>query len=527
MKKKLLLLPAMAFSLLSQSQSWSLTGNAGTKPTTNFLGTTDKQPLRFRINNIWAGELNPSTGNISLGLRAGIGNTTGFSNVGIGTDALKINTTKSNLVAIGDSALFNNNLGYFNTAIGSKTLYSNTYGIYNTAVGYQALYANTGSLNTSTGVNALRNNISGSDNTANGVSALLSNTSGGYNAAFGEGALYYNTTGNYNVALGPYAMIDNTYGTNNVAVGTRALAQTLGSQYNTAVGYNAGISYDLGYNNTILGANCGGSFAGQYNMVAIGQGVVCPDNSMARIGNSATWSIGGYAGWSNFSDGRFKKDIKEEVKGLDFIMKLRPVVYHLDVTALSKQLKENQGEAWNAQMKTAMAEKEKIQLTGFVAQEVEQAAKETDFDFSGVDKPKTKDGLYALRYAEFVVPLVKAMQEQQQMIKDLQAKVETLQQQADITILLRESVTNDKISTYPDPAGNTMTVSITTQQAGNGMLQLYDSGGKLVRQLNIEVHTGVNTVPMSLPGMAAGYYTIKLDWGNSMHKQISFVKAGQ
>lgn len=41
---------------------------------------------------------------------------------------------------------------------------------------------------------------------------------------------------------------------------------------------------------------------------------------------------------------------------------------------------------------------------------------------SGVDKPKNKDDYYGLRYAEFVVPIIKAMQEQQQMI-DKQNKV--------------------------------------------------------------------------------------------------------
>src|SRR5436190_2983815 len=171
-------------------------------------------------------------------------------------------------------------------------------------------------------------------------------------------------------------------------------------------------------------------------MVAVCQGVVCPDNSTARIGNSATWSIGGWADWSNFSDGRYKKDVQQNVKGLEFIMKLRPITYRLDLNALSKIMKENNGQEWNKQMKTAISDKEKMVLTGFVAQEVEQAAKESDFDFSGVDKPRREDGLYALRYAEFVVPLVKAMQEQQQSIKELQDKVEKLQ--TDIAIVIRE-----------------------------------------------------------------------------------------
>jgi hypothetical protein len=42
---------------------------------------------------------------------------------------------------------------------------------------------------------------------------------------------------------------------------------------------------------------------------------------------------------------------------------------------------------------------------------LEAAARKLNYDFSGVDKPKTEGGLYGLRYAEFVVPLVKAVQE--------------------------------------------------------------------------------------------------------------------
>ena len=53
----------------------------------------------------------------------------------------------------------------------------------------------------------------------------------------------------------------------------------------------------------------------------------------------------------------------------------------------------------------------KIVYNGFMAQEVEAAARKLNYDFSGIDKPQTKDGLYGLRYAEFVVPLVKAVQE--------------------------------------------------------------------------------------------------------------------
>lgn len=46
----LFVLQAAALPLLAQN--WSLTGNAGTNPATNFIGTTDNTPLLFRSNNI-------------------------------------------------------------------------------------------------------------------------------------------------------------------------------------------------------------------------------------------------------------------------------------------------------------------------------------------------------------------------------------------------------------------------------------------------------------------------------------------
>ena len=56
-------------------------------------------------------------------------------------------------------------------------------------------------------------------------------------------------------------------------------------------------------------------------------------------------------------------------------------------------------------------------MTGFIAQEVEKAAHEVNYNFSGVGKPKDENGIYSLRYSEFVVPLVKAVQEQQKIIR--------------------------------------------------------------------------------------------------------------
>ncbi len=57
------------------------------------------------------------------------------------------------------------------------------------------------------------------------------------------------------------------------------------------------------------------------------------------------------------------------------------------------------------------------------------AAQKTGYSFSGVNKPKSENGLYSLRYAEFVVPLVKAVQEQQVQISDQQKLIESMKKE--------------------------------------------------------------------------------------------------
>jgi hypothetical protein len=143
-----------------------------------------------------------------------------------------------------------------------------------------------------------------------------------------------------------------------------------------------------------------------------------------RIGNSSVNSIGGYANWSNLSDARLKTNIKENTLGLAFIKKLRPVTYNLDMDAIARvnntpdSLRLPESEALKAQM---------LQ-TGFIAQEVEQAAKDLSFDFSGVDAPKNSKDSYGLRYATFVVPLVKAIQEQQSIIENQNSRIKALEE---------------------------------------------------------------------------------------------------
>ena len=129
----------------------------------------------------------------------------------------------------------------------------------------------------------------------------------------------------------------------------------------------------------------------------------------------------------------FQIDVQENVPGLAFIIKLRPVTYHLDVNALATQLNKDildaRGVRINQADETTIAArnaKSSVTKTGFIAQEVEVISKEIGFDFSGVDIPEDGTGLYGLRYSQFVVPLVKAVQEQQVLIQELKSEIEEL-----------------------------------------------------------------------------------------------------
>ena len=63
-----------AFVLLTHAKTfsqtdWHVTGNAGTNPTSNFIGTTDSKPIIFKVNNIKAGIVSgDTTGNTALGV---------------------------------------------------------------------------------------------------------------------------------------------------------------------------------------------------------------------------------------------------------------------------------------------------------------------------------------------------------------------------------------------------------------------------------------------------------------------------
>ncbi len=346
----------------SAGNAWLINGNSNTNSTVNFLGTTNNEELVFRTNNVFSGIIGlGSNGNLYLGQRANFSQsgTGGSRNIGIGYEALHGPTTGLGNIALGRFALRNSAGGSSNIAIGLNAMYENAGGSDNIAIGENVLY-----------------NI--------GVS--------------GGGA-------SRNVAIGNGAMINTGTGGG-------------GPIRNVAIGQDAFPDLGIGGAGPIGSTGVGGQVVATgnpSNAMALGYQATVNASNQVRVGNASVSSIGGFANWSNVSDVRFKRNINENVPGLEFILGLKPVTYTLDIDKINQHL--GVEDAFDNK------EKKKQIQSGFLAQDVEDLAQKIGYDFSGIDKPQNEHGHYGLKYAEFVVPLVKAMQEQQEEIQNLKKKL--------------------------------------------------------------------------------------------------------
>ena len=237
------------------SSGWSLTGNSGTIPGTDFMGTTDNEPLEIWVNNTRALRLEPGNGspnvvggigsvvNSSVGgatIGGGEYNTVGFNSGNGPTIGGGLQNTVSNLYPTVSGGEYNQATangatvggGYQNTASGGQSTVGG--GVQNTASGTGAFIGGGGYDGTTSSGNMAQSPASTAvAGVANSATASYATVVGGYgNTASGEGAFVgggFNSTASGFAATMPGGVGNLASGSYSFAAGDGAQAVNNGS----------------------------------------------------------------------------------------------------------------------------------------------------------------------------------------------------------------------------------------------------------------------------------------------------------
>jgi hypothetical protein len=277
--------------------------------------------------------------------------------------------------------------------------------------------------NTSFGDNALKSNTTGAVSSAYGNAALMTNTTGQANSGFGNFSLGENLTGFNNTGLGYYSLAFNSSGSGNIAVGVNSGA------YLPSSGVNA-----ISNQSVFLGTDTRPLANNQTNQIVIGFDAIGHGSNSVTLGNSSIEKtiLRGNVGIGTANPGvslevngliraipiysnttstaanmvisaggtferstssiRYKRDVLDYDRGLNYIMQMRPVYY--------KGKSKNDGDK---------------QFAGLIAEEIHDLGLEEFVQYNEEDLPD------ALSYANMVCLLVKGIQE-------LKSEIELLKQ---------------------------------------------------------------------------------------------------
>lgn len=338
------------FSFAKQSSAqWQLTGNAGTNPTTDFVGTTDNKPLTFKVNGTLSGRVEQFTqltmfglnsGNTSItginntmyGANSGSSLTIGVSNNIFGVGAGNLTTSGSQNCFFGSDAGSQNKTGTNNTFFGyhsgnanvvsensffgSGSGENNSTGLHNTFIGTKAGFSNVGTgANTYIGYNAGLN-AACTNSTFVGAEAGLSTTNGTQNTFIGRSAGKGNISGNQNVYVGDQAANANTTGSLNTVVGSLSATTLTSGIQNTFIGstINAGTTRNngiaIGHNVNLTADNC--AVIGSNVITKWGFGITpVTANIIQFVSTTTTAKLTTGGVWTNASDRKLKDNIQQ------------------------------------------------------------------------------------------------------------------------------------------------------------------------------------------------------------------------
>ena len=363
------------------------------------------------------------------------------SNVAVGRNAQGFNITTKRSVGIGYNAMEQTLNGDGIVAIGENAFQYGLKAKYSTFVGGRAGW----------------HMMDSYQDTVIGKSAAQELVHSSHNTIIGYGAAGWRW-GNHedkldrNVVIGRNAMArskGNAFA--NTVIGENAMSVSTDSKENTILGHSAGANNENGFRNTFIGANGGTQLKnaknatalgynalnnptmnGYENITGIGQNSSVTGSNQLQLGNSKTTPYS-FQAIQLRSDKRDKADIQETTLGLEFIKKLKPVEYRLDLREDYYETDEN-GEFIVDEFgnrtpipKDGSKKRERLHQ-GFIAQDVQKITEDMGIDFAGLQHHE-KDGgedVYSIGYEEFIAPIINAIQEQNKLIEKQQNQINYL-----------------------------------------------------------------------------------------------------
>ncbi len=233
----------------------------------------------------------------------------------------------------------------------------------------------------------------------------------------------------------------------------------------------------------------------------------------------------------------FKFNIKQNVKGLEFIKKLHPVTYQLDTKALDDyeiqsypdSLKIRHQAGMNFALSTAKVH------SGLIAQGVDSAANAVGFTSSIVHRPTNSSDIYRLNYAEIVVPLIQAVQDLSHIVDSMAIHSKTTDslltvlQNCCVTGSIQKTMQNNSneqgnstnihnielannavlYQNAPNPFGEGTTIKYFIPDNMDAQIVFYDNYGNQIKIYKV-AENGMGQLNVSATNLAAGVYSYSL-----------------
>jgi hypothetical protein len=489
MEKRILHLTAAAMlavaGLTSNAQpNWSTVGNAGTNPSTNFLGTTDIKALVFGTKNV-------ERMRIISGGKVGIGITTpeALLNIPVGGN-VTLTTTDNFLLGSTNNfnlAFDNNEIQARSNGVGS-TLFLNYWG------GATWIGSHSGS--------AIPAVYAGPDGkVAIGNSATQAGYALTINPASAGSGLYINDPGNGSFALGTKSGSTGEGFRMNISSTTNPYAAIRGHTDGNGYGVLAEATGQFGFGVEGYSSQSYGVWGGTGN-----------SSSYAAYFSGNVFTSGSYLG----SDEKLKQNIQDFSSGMDIINQLHPKHYQYRQDGNYKLMNLPAGDHY-----------------GLIGQEVEKVLpnliKDTRFEPGRAVPSSESENLKnaetinfkALNYTELIPIMIKGMQEQQALIDQQQQQMQQQQQQINelkqmlqtLTVSNKNfpgSLNNASLQqNTPNPFNQNTTIRCYVPSfAKQAQLIVYSLDGRQLKSFTL--NSGANEVNLIAGALPSGQYTYSL-----------------